>query len=230
MRVRRFCVFISAIALCALAPATATADDSIDFRAPVRLGLGWSGPLAGGMLSPSFHEQFRILKLSSSIGFELQAGVDGVLIVPEKSVPAGSPDRGYTAIELGTGLSCRDPDGHGLLVTSVALGPLLDNPTPDESRVVGFGFALRAEGYPLYLDVNQATECEKGAAYTYIASGLSFWTELRGDAVSGAAAMSFAVGFGVDIVRSLLLPPLALALKKGCSKPRERSTTVYAVE
>lgn len=197
---------------------TARADDpDIDLRGPLRIGVGWSGPFKSPTVMGGFHDQVRFKSLLPWLGLELAAGLTFMSIPPPKGADADAPLRGYTTFDLGAGLSFRSKEGGPLAVVTGTLGMVFDSPA-DVLHVIGFGMAITTDVYPLYLDINEAGRCEKGAAYTYIGSALFFWTSLRDDIFGDANAPSWAAGFGLDVARSMLLPPLGLVLHEACSR------------
>ncbi len=209
---------LATIAGVVLFATSAQADDSeFDLRGALAVGTGWSGPFKSSALIGGFHDQLRVKSLRPWLGLELSTGLSFVAAPPVAGSPANTPLRGFTSFNLGVGLSFRSTKGGALVVTTATVGMLFDSPN-DNVEVIGFGMALTTDVYPLYLTIEEAARCEKGAAYTYIGSGLFLWSSLRDDIFGGANAPSAAVGFGVDIGRAMLLPIIALALRQGCSK------------
>lgn len=201
---------------------TAGASDEIDFRGPLRLGVGWTGPLKAPAVLGGFHDQFRLWKPLPWLGVEVVGGLGFVGAPPAPGFGPDTPLRGFSSFDLGAGLSFRSEKGGPLLVTSAMVGLVFDSPN-DTLEVIGAGFTFTADVYPLYLNTEEAIRCDKGAAYTYIGSGLFMWTQLRDDIFTeGAVGASWAAGFGVDVVRAMMLPPIAAVLHEGCSKPRFR--------
>ncbi len=224
MRMRPLVMVIGLPMLMTLA-ANLRADDKLDFRGPLRLGIGWSGPFKSSEVTGSYQLQVRFLRLTPWMGLEGMYGLTFVGVPPLREAGPNAPLRGFTSLDLGAGLSFRSEKGGPLVVTSGTAGIIFDAPD-DTIRVIGFGMALTTEVYPLYLDISEAIECEKGALYTYVGSGLFLWSSLRDDFFAGAAAPSWAAGIGIDLGRTLMLPPLGYAMQKGCSKKKYKAPPV----
>ncbi len=208
----------AAIAGVLLFASTGRASDSeFDLRGALAVGTGWSGPFKSSAVIGGFHDQLRFKSLLPWLGLELSTGLAFVGVPPAAGSRADAPLRGFTSFDVGVGLSFRSSKGGPLVVTTGTVGVLFDSPN-DSVEVIGFGMAFTTDVYPLYLTIAEATRCEKGAAYTYIGSGLFLWSSLRDDIFAGANAPSLAAGFGVDVARAMMLPVIALVLHEGCSK------------
>ena len=222
-------VRVSSVVVAAMVVSFATTasagDPELDLRGAFRMGVGWSGPFKSSAVMGGFHDQVRFKSLLPWLGLELATGLTFVSIPPAPGSARDASERGYSSFDFGFGLSFRSEKGGPLAVMTGTVGMLFDSPA-EVVHVIGFGMAITTDVYPLYLGFNEALRCEKGAAYTYIGSSLFFWTSLRDDVFGDANAPSWAAGFGLDIARSMMLPPLGLVLHDACSKPKARDVYV----
>jgi len=184
------------------------ADPDVDGVGSVRVGLGYSEPLRSRILSLSLEDQFRVYRISDDVGVTVVLGMDG-----QRPIDDRRDQRGFLAVTLGAGLLVHSEPGPAFTV-SATNGPLLRG---DQSvEWAGFGIGLRAEAYPFYQSLAEAARCDRGTFSTYVLSGLHGWALARQDWLD-RSGRSYAVGFGIDLGRNLVLPVLGLALDSACS-------------
>jgi hypothetical protein len=174
----------------------------------IRSGLGYSELLRSRILSLSLEDQFRVYRISDDVGVTVVFGMDG-----QRPMDDQRDERGFLAVTVGAGLLFHAEPGPAFTV-SATNGPLLRG---DESiSQVGFGVGLRTEAYPFYQSLSEAVRCDRGTFATYVLSGLHGWALARQDWLGGSGR-SYAVGFGIDLGRNLMLPVFGLALDAACS-------------
>ncbi len=215
-------LFAALFAALALWPRPARAEDLIatgppapphfelDIRGPVQVGWGYSRLLRSRVLSLAFNDELSVAQLSRSVQLDVVFGMDGQRTL-------GPPKRrSFLGTGLGLGISARAADHGPLFVVSGTFAPLWHS-SSDSSELVGFGVGLRGEAYPFYQTITEAVGCSRGAFATYVLSGLNGWAEARQDWM-GSSGQSYAVGFGIDLGREVLLPILGAALHGSCSQ------------
>ncbi len=181
----------------------------IDAIGSVRVGLGYSYLLHSRILSISFEDQIQIHRLSRVTVMTAVFGMDG-----QRPFDEEPRRRGFLATTLGPGLLFA-PHHAPAFTLSATAAPIWQS-RDDTTHLTGFGVGLRAEAYPFYLPLLEAVECRRGAFATYVLSGLHGWALTRRDFI-GVSGESYAVGFGIDLGREILLPILGATLSAACA-------------
>jgi hypothetical protein len=184
-------------------------EDELDIIGSVRAGLGYSELLSSRILSLSFEDQFRVHRFSDDLGFTVVFGMDG-----QRPLDEHPAQRGFLAMTLGPGLLLRPEDGPAFTLAGT-VGPLWQT-RDDNTKLAGFGIGLRVEVYPFYQSLLEVVKCDRGTFSTYVLSGLHGWAQTRRDWL-GSSGESYAVGFGFDLGRNVLLPILGATLHASCA-------------
>lgn len=215
-------LFAALAAALALWPRTARADQVIaagapapapfqlDLRAPVQVGWGYSQLFHSRVLSLGFHDELSVMQLARSAQLDVVFGMDG------QRTLGPAPRRSFLATSLGVGLSARLGRHGPLVVGTYTFAPLWHS-SSDSTHLVGFGVGLRDQIFPFYQTIGEAVACARGGLSNYVLSGLNGWAEARQDWM-GSSGPSYAVGFGIDLGREVLLPILGAALHGSCSR------------
>jgi hypothetical protein len=185
----------------------------MDAIGSVRIGLGYSRLMRSRVLSLSFEDQFQVYRLSDPLVMTVVFGLDG-----QRPLDEEPKRRGFLATTLGPGFLLH-PRGGPAFTLGATAAPLWQS-KDDSSSLAGFGVGLRAEAYPFYQTLFEAVECRRSTFETYVLSGLHGWAQVRHDWI-GVGGESYAVGFGFDLGRNLLLPILGAALKGSCAGPEK---------
>jgi hypothetical protein len=205
---------------CVLAGVVATASPAraeeldIDAIGSVRVGLGYSHLMRSRILSLSFEDQFQVHRLSRYAVMTVVFGMDG-----QRALDPEPEQRGFLATTLGPGILF-GPRGGPAFTLGATAAPLWQS-RDDETKLAGFGVGLRAEAYPFFQPLLEVVECRRGTFQTYVLSGLHGWVQTRRDWI-GVSGESYAVGFGFDLGRNVVLPILGAALQASCAKPSPR--------
>lgn len=193
------------------APGNARAEElDIDAIGSVRVGLGYSHLMHSRILSLSFEDQFQVYRLSETAVMTVVFGMDG-----QRPLDNEPKRRGFLASTLGPGLLFGSRGGPAFTLGATA-APLWQS-QDDTTKLAGFGVGLRTEAYPFYQTLIEAVECRRGTFETYVLSGLHGWAQVRRDWI-GVGGESYAVGFGFDLGRNVLLPVLGAVLKGSCAE------------
>jgi hypothetical protein len=184
-------------------------EPDVDIIGSVRAGLGWSELMRSRILSLSFEDQLQVHRLSDELAMTVIFGMDG-----QRPLDGARRERSFWGVTLGPGLLLHAPRGPAFTLGATA-SPLFQS-KDDSTKLAGFGVGVRVEAYPLYQSLVEAVECDRGTFSTYVLSGLHGWAQTRRDWL-GFSGESYAVGFGFDLGRNVLLPILGAALHGSCA-------------
>jgi len=175
--------------------------------------MAYSAPYAVSALHVGFDAEIQPPHLSKRVAAFLFTSIDGIFI-PDAGTPAAPVERSYSSIVIGGGLFVHSPGIGPAVSLHLGLGLLTRG-----NDVVGGGFSFVANVYPYYFSITDAIECQRGPFASYLASSVFMWTGGRLDVANESRGGLVSFGVGLDISRSVLLPLIAYALKKGCSTP-----------
>jgi hypothetical protein len=192
------------------APSPASSHLELDVRGPIKVGWGYSHLFHSRVLSLAFDDELSVAQLSRSVQLDVVFGMDA-----QRTLAPGQR-RSFLATGLGAGVSARAGARGPLFVATGTFAPLWHS-SSDSTKLIGFGVGLRGEAYPFYQTIMEAAECRRGTIATYVLSGLHGWGEVRQDWM-GSSGPSYAVGFGIDLGREVLLPILGAAFHSSCAR------------
>jgi hypothetical protein len=183
----------------------------VDVVAPVRIGWGYSRLFRSRILSLSFEDELQFHRLSRSFTLGAVFGMDAQRALDDVPRP-----RSFLATTLGSSVMFRPGHEAPAFVLSGTAAPLWQS-SDETTRLVGFGVGARLEAWPFYQSMFEAVECRRGTVATYLLSGLHGWALARHDWI-GTSGDSYAVGFGVELGRNMVLPLLGALLNASCAR------------
>lgn len=183
----------------------------VDIAGPVRVGWGYSRLFRSRILSLGFEDELMVHRLSSSLSLGAVFGMDVQRALDDVPKP-----RSFLATGLGPAALFRPAEAGPAFILSGTGAPLWQS-SDEKTSLVGFGVSARVETWPFYQSLVEAVECRRGTVATYLLSGLHGWALARHDWM-GTSGDSYAVGFGLDLGRNVLLPVLGATLGGACAR------------
>jgi hypothetical protein len=217
--VRRTAATFAVLAM--LCASRTAAAEITDVRGPVRVGWGYTGLDGTRALSLSFEDELALKHLGEGVALDLVFGMDGQRGRAFTGPNGQTLHRGFLGLTGGAGIEWRMMPGGPLATFNATTGPLWEAWSEDLVPH-GLGVGARTELWPFYLNVKEIGSCEHGGFRMFVSSGLHGWALTRYDWLGADSGASWAVGFGVDLARNMVLPILDAAIGPFCARHTEQ--------